>query len=561
VSNQSIILKALIEKELTTVATGLTLPDYFEIFSAEQILKDYDLPYDSLENGITDGGNDGAIDSIFCFIDGEEMSEDPDYSNVRKNFLLEIYFIQSKSSGGFGETALRNMRDTVVTLLDLSKGKLELEKLYNEKVIERIEPARNTIKEAADKFPSVSVKCIQCCLEANDEPSAQTKAEATKLEQEIKQKLSSVNASVDFVGSEKLLTLKRKTPVKTLQLKVTESPISTASPSVKNSATAYLCLVNLLDYYDFITAGTNDIQKYIFESNVRDYQGKVTVNEQIRDTLVATPLEDFWWLNNGVTILAGKASLTGKVFTLEDPEVVNGLQTSNEIFNRYKSGKPSGESRTLLVRLIVTESSPTRDKIIRATNSQTSIPPASLRATDEIHRNIEDHFKNFGLFYDRRKNFYKNQGKAIATIVSISSLAQSLMTVLLSRPDSARSRPASLISNEATYKNLFDPNTPIECYLNSAKLLKMIEEQLRKVTATSAEKGEIKFYALYVFAHRICKKIPDIKTIATVAIDKTQDPIAKSAIDDTLAFFRGAGSGTSTKNQIFLQQLKTNLSL
>ena len=57
----------------------------------------------------------------------------------------------------------------------------------------------------------------------------------------------------------------------------------------------------------------------------------------------------------------------------------------------------------MLLRVIVPENEETRDKIIRATNSQTPIPKSSLRATDNVHRNIEDYFKPRGLYYDRRK--------------------------------------------------------------------------------------------------------------------------------------------------------------
>ena len=52
-----------------------------------------------------------------------------------------------------------------------------------------------------------------------------------------------------------------------------------------------------------------------------------------------------------------------------------------------------------------------RDRIIKATNSQTVVPPSSLRATQRIHRDIEEYLQQKGLFYDRRKNHYKNEGK------------------------------------------------------------------------------------------------------------------------------------------------------
>ena len=58
--------------------------------------------------------------------------------------------------------------------------------------------------------------------------------------------------------------------------------------------------------------------------------------------------------------------------------------------------------------IIVPDNEESRDQIIFATNNQTNIPKATLRVTDPIHLQIEMYFKSRGLFYDRRKNYYKN---------------------------------------------------------------------------------------------------------------------------------------------------------
>lgn len=122
-----------------------------------------------------------------------------------------------------------------------------------------------------------------------------------------------------------------------------------------------------------------------------------------------------WYLNNGVTIITPKAIPAGRKITIEDPQIVNGLQSSHEIYRHFSehSEDIDGDKRSVLVRVICEENAEeARDRIIRATNSQTSIPPASLRSADDIHRNIEDYLGFNGYFYDRRKNFYKNPRKA-----------------------------------------------------------------------------------------------------------------------------------------------------
>jgi hypothetical protein len=53
----------------------------------------------------------------------------------------------------------------------------------------------------------------------------------------------------------------------------------------------------------------------LFDSKVRDYLGGVQFNRDIEQTLqkhVGAAVEDFWWLNNGVTIVATHATVAGK---------------------------------------------------------------------------------------------------------------------------------------------------------------------------------------------------------------------------------------------------------
>ena len=148
------------------------------------------------------------------------------------------------------------------------------------------------------------------------------------------------------------------------------------------------------------------------------------------------------------------------ILVLTEPAVVNGLQTSNEIYHYFQADpeKLDTENRNILVRIIVPESEDSRDKIILATNNQTNIPKSSLRANDPIHLQIELYLKGRGLYYDRRKNYYKNQGKKSTEIVSVSFLSQCMISLILQKPDYARARPSTLLLlrqlNNLTYCSL-----------------------------------------------------------------------------------------------------------
>ena len=205
------------------------------------------------------------------------------------------------------------------------------------------------------------------------------------------------------MGDKELLSRYNERPSYTVRMEYQESA---------TSGDSHVALVKLKDYYDLIVDENGRLRRHLFEWNVRDYQGNVEVNKGIRKSLTSADSPEFWWLNNGVTILCSDATSSGKAYALSDIQIVNGLQTSHEIYEVLKNQRtPEAENKMLLVRIIVTADAPTRDQVIRATNRQTAVSDASLRATDDVQRQIENYFLTKGWYYDRRKNFYKNDGK------------------------------------------------------------------------------------------------------------------------------------------------------
>ena len=55
-TNDKIILDQILEQKRREIAPSLEPARFFEVFNAEQILKDYDLSYDEIEFGIVVGG-------------------------------------------------------------------------------------------------------------------------------------------------------------------------------------------------------------------------------------------------------------------------------------------------------------------------------------------------------------------------------------------------------------------------------------------------------------------------------------------------------------------------
>jgi hypothetical protein len=142
----------------------------------------------------------------------------------------------------------------------------------------------------------------------------------------------------------------------------------------------------LTDYARHIlTNKDGHLQTRFLEPNVRDYQGKSNkINQGIRKSL-ENPLTtgEFWWFNNGITILSTRCGTSGEVLTIENPEIVNGLQTSHESFNWY-SGSTTQDDRNILLKVIVAADETIRANIIKATNSQTKVNAFSLGSSGKF---------------------------------------------------------------------------------------------------------------------------------------------------------------------------------
>ena len=537
-TNDQIILEQIIKERCAESGDELTVSEYFEIYSASEILKNYDLSYDDISYGIVGDGGDGGIDSIYTFINGEPLKEDtPVNTNQRKNHI-ELIIIQSKISASFKEDAVIKFRESAQDLFNLANNPDDYAARYNADLIDKVKLFRDSYAKLAKTFPKIEIRYFYATQ--GDEVHHNVSGKVQKLQEDIIKMFSGADFSFEFIGASKLLEMTRNVPSTSRVLEVAESPIGTTAGS-------YLCLVSLSKYYEFIS-DSGSLARSIFESNVRDYQGSVVVNTGIRKTLENRDSENFWYLNNGVTIITPKAVMAGKQLTIEDPQIVNGLQTSHEIYQYFSQlGNHEGDERAVLVRVICEENEEARDRIIRATNSQTAIPPASLRSSDDIHRNIEDFLKSNGYYYDRKKNFYKNQGMPVAKIISISYMAQAMMAIMLLKPDSARARPSTLINSDVEYRKIFSLDKPIDIYLKAIQIMKAVETYLKpencEIQLERKVITNIKFYVAMVASIKIAGTSQDIeKKISELPNVDISTEILNNSLKQVLAEFHELGA-------------------
>jgi AIPR protein len=149
---------------------------------------------------------------------------------------------------------------------------------------------------------------------------------------------------------------------------------------------AYYGMVDLQDIETWRAFG-----QALYTRNLRGFKGSTDVNEGIVKTARYAP-ENFWYFNNGITILCDKLSkqpLGGSsresgVFECEGASVVNGAQTVGSILSALDGG-PNGFHRARVsVRIIDLEKCPPSFAIelTRAANTQNRIEKKDFAAQD-----------------------------------------------------------------------------------------------------------------------------------------------------------------------------------
>lgn len=556
-TNSQRILHELFMQEYQDNSTYSDEASFFEKFAAEQVMKVFDLSDEEVESGVLGAGNDGGCDSTYTLLNGDLMTEDiVNDISASKEATIDFIIIQSKRETSFGEDAIMKWKATTQNLMEIGIDDTEFVGRYNEDLRSAFSLFRNLYVKLLRRTPKLNIRFVYTTFATEIHQNVQ--AQADELKAKILELFPSpkTSVSVDFWGADKILAAAQAQPEQKIQISLTEPPINIGNHH------DYVTLVNLGKYYRFITDENGDLRKYIFEANVRDYQGHNAVNQDIQASLEAQTVEDFWWLNNGITILTNEAiPVTTKELILTEPEVVNGLQTSNEIFNFFHShpDKINTETRNILVRIIVPESEESRDHIILATNNQTNIPRSSLRANDPIHRQIELFFKGRGLYYDRRKNYYKNQGKKSSDIVSVSFLAQCMISLVLQKPNYARARPSTVISQDETYEKLFIVNQDLDVFYKSAYLGKKVEHCLKKSSEfTQAQKNDILFYVLlYVVAEKFETINITPQAIKEIDLDSFTDESILISATQVLAEYNAlGGDGKVAKGSELIEKVK-----
>lgn len=489
--------------------------DKFLLFSTYQICKKSNLDENMLVDSVIEGGGDGGIDSIVILVDKKYMfseSEFEEYSdNITENSIIEIYLIQAKEIPGIKESAFMKIKDLLNNLLicDIEES---YRKVYKKTLVEKMELINRIIIEALPKTRNIyfNVAYAYTGKQEKDSISPGAESQMKAIIELIIERIyvNKDNVKISIFDSAKLILEANKSLQKDYIIKYKAIFKMTYDSDSENG---FVINMSLKDYYNLIT-NDNEIIDDLFEGNIRDFEGQsVEVNKNIKESLETVFDADFWWLNNGVTMIVDSYKpLPNDSAQVVNPIIVNGLQTSYTIFNYFRENpeKLATENRNILLKVINTDSVNISDMIISSTNRQNPVKPAQLKATDPIQKDIEQLLLENGIYYERRKNYYRNRGIDKHKIITLESLAQYLESMYFGNCSGARNNPTSLLKSDKVYSKLFSKTNDPSIYAVTAKIALRTLDELKLIKKNSKDIFKQKYsVSLDIFKFHIMRMV------------------------------------------------------
>lgn len=177
----------------------------------------------------------------------------------------------------------------------------------------------------------------------------------------------------------------------------------------------------------------------IFDMNIREYLGNKGVNKKIYETLLdPEDRKNFFYYNNGITMICDKMSSVetrsfgnniNAVFNVKNPQIVNGCQTVNSIYEALKNVDPREleqnykDTFVMLKILQINRENEYEEilykNIVTYNNSQNSIDEKTFVANNSTFNRLKTEFESKGfllLIKQSDKNSYSTQYKNVTKL-------------------------------------------------------------------------------------------------------------------------------------------------
>ena len=509
-------------------ATDDRLPHVFEAFSAYSILRKYH-DFDASEpkdQVVIGGGGDGGLDAVAILINQRLVRsiEDVDYFLEESGrFNVEYVFIQAKLSTSFSSESIGHFIYGVERFFShntdhsTSNKELTILKQISNHLME------NTINMYTN--PVCHLYFVT---------TGKWNNEAKELVHRMddgKQKLIALNlfsqVKISAVDANELKSMYRD--LKHSVVKDIEFPNCATFPEIEDVEQAYVGLLSGDQYLRLIARDDGSLNRDLFYSNIRDFQGDNAVNEEIHQTISSSENKiNFPLLNNGVTIVARSITRTGNRFTIADYQIVNGCQTTHVLH----LNKLYVDARIFIpVKLVATNNSRIIGEIIKANNRQTEIKPEAWESLTPFHKELEDFYSHQKIEDERRRIYYERRSKQYifdnippARIITLPRQVYSFIGMFLNEPHVHYQYYGQLLKQK---KQLFSESHKADPYYTSGITLLAAERLIDKI---ARESSQYKYHLLMLLRLQIGGR--DMPPLNSKAISTYCSSIIDCVVDE-----------------------------
>ena len=521
--------------------------DAFERFAVNQIaLRRHNLGASEVDSGLVGAKADGGIDGFYIFVNDQELVEsDSTRLTRRKNALdglqagviLDVVIVQAKNETSWDTNVFPKIESALKAILDSNVSASTLRDFpLNDEVVEmalRLKKLRDKLSMLAPVM-RFTVQYVTLATQSTVDAYLETKRD--QLQKWLLTRLpSGSSAVVEYVADAEIVTRLRISNDFKAKLVFVKPPVRVGN--------ALVGLVKIADYLRFLRKdGSTVMREELFAVNVRDYAGaSIGVNNAISQTLATDTSTEFWWLNNGIALIADAAADPVELeWVVTNPLIVNGLQTSHVIQAQSLAGAITKTrlSQTVLVRLINESDPNVREAIIAGTNNQTAIASTQLHANEEKQLRIEEYLRHEKWYYERRRYQYRGTTTPAGRIRTVTDVAQAVMAFRLLEPDTARARPGSLLGTAAGWNRVFDDSESEDLFLKAIVVADAVDTYLRtpaaKAVADDATNSRHYLVAGYALRSSKVKKLSDFALVPSAQLKKTPSQIQLTELQKLL---------------------------
>ena len=183
----------------------------------------------------------------------------------------------------------------------------------------------------------------------------------------------------------------------------------------------------------------------LLQRNIRRYLGlhNNRINMEMHETLLSDKSENFYFYNNGISIICDKFvynsfQSSDYIVRLKNMQIINGAQTCKTIYETLKNSSSNTVGSFAYVMIRIYEILDDNPEFVRAmtyaTNNQNPVDLRDLHSNDELQIQLEIGIKNLGYIYKRQRDESTHGENVISSPV----IAESVLSIWRKKPHQAK---------------------------------------------------------------------------------------------------------------------------